>query len=89
VALTDFAKRTAQFYAPRFELEIEGKKLNVEKIITDISVTEKVDEGASLTFTVFDEFDLKKQEFRWLESDLFQVKNKVTIRMGMKVGLKQ
>ncbi len=80
--LTDFAKKTAQFYAPRFEVEIEGKTLKLEKIITQISVTEKVDEGASFSFTVFDEYDLRKEEFKWLESDLFQVENKITIRFG-------
>ncbi len=87
MSLTDFAKKTAQFYAPRFEVEVKGKTLKVEKIITQISVTEKVDEGASFSFTVFDEYDLRKEEFKWLESDLFQVENKITIRFGYENNL--
>ncbi|RLC76690.1 MAG: hypothetical protein DRJ03_28165 [Chloroflexi bacterium] len=82
--LPDIAKKSANFYAPRFEIEIEGQKLkgSMEKIITDLSITEKIDEGASFTFTIYDEFDLKKQEFKWLEHELFQVGNKITIRLG-------
>ncbi len=82
--LIDIANTNGQFYAPRFEVEIEGQKLkgSMERIITDISVTEKVDEGASFVFTIFDEYDLKEQKFKWLEHDLFQVGNRITIRFG-------
>ncbi|NOY64103.1 MAG: phage late control D family protein [Nitrospirae bacterium] len=87
--LTDIAEKTAQFYAPRFEVEIEGKKLKgaMEKIITDISITEKVDEGASFSFTLYDEFDLRKQRFKWLEHELFQIGNKTKISLGYENNL--
>ncbi len=84
MTLERISKKNLGFYAPRFEIEIKGQRLTgaMEKIILDLTVEEKVDEGASFSFTVHDEFDLKKQEFKWLDHDLFQVGNSITIRLG-------
>jgi len=72
------------FYAPRFEVEINNKRLTADlsKTIVDVTVEEKMDEGASFTFTVHDAFDLKKQKFTWLDHPLFALGNTVGIRMG-------
>jgi len=72
------------FYIPRIEIEIDNDKLNarMEKTIIDVSVEEKIGEGAGFTMTVNDEFDTETQTFKWLDHELFNVGNTVTIKMG-------
>ncbi len=84
MALEIISKETLDFYAPRFEVEIEGKKLsaNMSKVIIEVTVDEKKDEGASFSLTVHDEFDMVTQEYKWLDHPLFKEGNKVTIKMG-------
>jgi len=84
VALETLSRETASFYAPRFEIEIQGTKLKADigKAILDVSVEEKENEGVSFKMTVHDEFDMEKQEFKWLEHPLFKENNKVTIKVG-------
>jgi phage protein D len=47
-----------------------------------VSIEEKLDEGASFSFTMSDEFDLKKQEFKFLDHPFFKEGNRITIKMG-------
>lgn len=84
MALEKLSLATLNFYAPRFEVEIEGQKapLNISKSITDVSVNEKIEEGASFTITLYDDFDMVTQEFRWIDHRLFTVGNKITIKIG-------
>lgn len=84
MALENIALENRNFYAPRFEVEIEGKKLTMDmsKAIMDVKVDEKIDEGASFTLTINDEFDMNTQEFKWLDHPLLEVGNKVTIKLG-------
>lgn len=84
MALEKLSLATLNFYAPRFEVEIENQRLtaNIAKAIIDVTVEEKIDEGASFRLTVHDEFDMTTQEFKWLDHELFNVGNKVTIKMG-------
>ncbi len=78
------SKKTYNFYSPRFEVAVEGKKLNanMSKAIIDVSVDEKKDEGASFTLTMNDEFDVETQEYKWLDHPIFKEGNKVSIKMG-------
>lgn len=84
MALEKISKETLNFYSPRFEVEIENKKLaaNISKSIMDVTVEEKLDEGASFRLTVHDEFDFETKEFKWLDHSLFNVGNKITIKIG-------
>jgi len=84
VALEKLSAKTFNFYAPRFRVKIEDEKLppNIAMAIIDVSVDEKLDEGASFTMTIYDEFDMKSQTFKWLDHKLFNVGNKVAIEMG-------
>ncbi len=84
MALENISKEHSNFYAPRFEVEIETQKLPLEisKQILNVEIEEKVDEGASFKFTMNDEFDMKTQEFKWLDNPIFKEGNKITIRMG-------
>jgi phage protein D len=72
------------FYVPRFEIEINNNKLPAELAasILNVTVTEKVDAGATFTFTVSDEFDLGTQKFKWLDHTLMNVGNPVTVKIG-------
>jgi phage protein D len=72
------------FYAPRFEVEVVDKKLpvNIEKLIIDLTVEEKIDEGVSFRVVMHDEFDMTKQKFKWLDDPMFNVGKKMNIRMG-------
>lgn len=84
MALEELAGNTFNFYAPRFEVEIDNQKLaaDISKAITDVSVEEKLDEGASFNMTVYDDFDMKTQKFKWIDHPLFNVGNKIIIKMG-------
>ncbi len=84
MALEDMSSKTLNFYAPRFQVEIENKKLeaNISKAIIDVTVDEKLDEGASFKFTLHDEFDMNTQKFKWVDHELFTVGNKITIQIG-------
>jgi phage protein D len=84
LALEKIAKQTLDFYAPRFEVEINNQKLiaNISKQILNVRVEEKIDEGVSFAFTMNDEFDLTTLKFKWLDHQLFKEGNRVTIKMG-------
>lgn len=84
MTLGTIAKENINFYAPRFEVEIEGKELpvNISREIIEVTVNEKINEGTSFELTLHDEFDTSTQKFKWLDDSCFYVGNKVTIRMG-------
>ncbi len=85
MALEILSKQTLDFYAPRFEVEIENQKLamNVSKLIMEVKVDEKIDEGASFSLTMHDEFDMTAQKFKWLDDiRFFNVGNKISVKMG-------
>lgn len=84
MTLETLAKENLNFYAPKFEIIIEKEKLavNVSKEILDVTVSEKIDEGASFTLTLHDDFDMNKQKFKWLDDPLFTVGNTISIDMG-------
>lgn len=89
--LTDIASATSNFYAPRFEIEIENDRVtaNLSKQIIDLTVEEKIDEGASFTLKVNDQYDRGKEKFQWMDHELFQVGNKITIKVGYESNLLQ
>lgn len=84
MALERLSLETANFYAPRFEVEIDNQQLsaNISKAILDVTVEEKLDEGASFSLTIHDGFDMTTQKFKWLDHDLFDVGNNMNIKFG-------
>ncbi len=72
------------FYVPRFEIEIDDKKLDpvTSKAILDVKVEERIDEGASSTITIHDDFDLSSQKFKYLDNPIFDLNKKITINIG-------
>lgn len=89
MALEILSTANLNFYAPRFEVEIEDKRLamNISKQILNVQIEEKLDEGASFTFTLNDEFDMMTRKFKWLDDPLFKEGNKVGIKMGYGASL--
>jgi phage protein D len=89
VALENLSQKYSGFYAPKFEVVIEGKKLplNISKSIIDLTVEEKLDEGATFSITLYDDYDIKTEKFKWLDAELFDVGNKVTIKIGYSSSL--
>jgi hypothetical protein len=76
---------TIDFYAPRFEVKIEGEKIPsaVSKIIKEVRVEEEKDLASRFSIIVNDEYDTKKGEFKGLAEDsIFEEGNEVTIKMG-------
>lgn len=75
---------TIDFYAPRFEVEIDDKKLDpvTSKAILNVEVIEKTNEGASSTLTIHDDFDMSSQKFKYLDNPLFDVGKKIHVKMG-------
>ena len=84
MALETLSKKYSGFYAPRFEVSIENKKLTADmsKAIIDVSVVEKMDQVAGFSMTIHDGFDHDKGTFKWLDHPLFAAGNRVTIKMG-------
>jgi phage protein D len=89
MTLETLAKANLNFYAPRFVVEVEDKKLdvNVSKDILNVEVTEKLDEGASFKLTLHDKFDMKTQKFKWIDDSLFDFGKKITIKIGYESNL--
>lgn len=75
---------TIDFYAPRFEVEIGDKKLDpvTSKAILNVEVTEEMEEGASSSLTIHDDFDMSSQKFKYLDNPLFDVGKRINVRMG-------
>lgn len=75
---------TSSFYSPRYEVEIDNQKLeaDIARAILDVTVEEKINEGASFQITAHDEFNMTTQEFKWLDHPLFNVGNSIMIKMG-------
>ena len=84
MALEKLSLAAMNFYAPRFEVEINNSRLaaNISKAIMDVTIDEKLDEGASFRMTMHDEFDMTTQKFKWLDHPLLNVANKITIKVG-------
>jgi hypothetical protein len=74
LALEIISKETLDFYAPRFEVEIERKKIpiNISKIIKDVRVEEAKDKASTFSLTVSVEYDSKEGGFKWLDDPLFK-----------------
>ncbi len=91
MALEFLSLSTSNFYAPYFEIEIENQKLSADmsKSILDISIEEKLDEGASFRMTLHDGFDMKTQKFKWLDHELLDAGNKIIIKAGYSGNLVQ
>lgn len=91
MSLAKLAASTSNFYVPRFEIEIEGKKLptKLSNSIMDVSVVEKINEGARFTIKVHDEFDMDTQKYTWLDESFFDVGNRVTVSIGYESPLKK
>jgi len=85
---TELEKKNLNFYAPRFEVEIEKKNLLTLGVpITSVQVVEKLNDSAKFTLQIGDHFDIDKQKFEWLDNDLFNVGKKTTIKMGYGANL--
>lgn len=84
MTLETLAKENLNFYPPGFEVEIEGKKLDAisSKQIIDITVNEKLDEGASFEITLRGEFNMETHEVKLIDNSPFKIGNKITIKMG-------
>jgi phage protein D len=91
MSLAKLSASTSNFYVPRFEIKIEGNDLPLAlaNSIIEVSVVEKINEGARFTFKVHDEFDMDTQEYTWLDESIFDVGNQVIISMGYESQLKK
>lgn len=74
---SEIESKNLNFYAPRFEIIINGENI-LYKDIEIVKVTVKN------TLTGPDDFDItiNNPELKWLEDPLFQIGNEVEIRMG-------
>ncbi len=75
---------TLDFYVPRFEVEIDGKKLDpvTSKAFLNVEITEGIADGVSSTLTVYDYFDMSSQKFKYLDDPLFDIGKKITLKIG-------
>jgi phage protein D len=89
MAIEKLSSSTFNYYAPRFEIEIQDSKLTADmsKAIVSVTIEEKLDEGASFSLKINDEFDLETQTFKWLDHQLFNVGNTVKIKIGYESSL--
>ncbi|KAF5420500.1 MAG: hypothetical protein C5S41_13350 [Candidatus Methanomarinus sp.] len=79
----EIEQKNLNFYAPRFEVEIEGTNLLRKEVpITSVSVVEKLNNSARFSIQIDDEYDINTQEFKWLDNPLFHAGKDVIIKMG-------
>jgi phage protein D len=84
----EIEEKNLNFYAPRFEVEIEGKNLLRNGVpITSVEVIEKLNDSARFSIQINDHFDVTTETFEWLDNPLFQVGKMVTIKMGYGANL--
>lgn len=91
MSLSKLSSANSNFYAPRFEIEIQDSKIETElaNSIIDISVDQKIAEGVLFSIKVHDEFDMKDEKFKWLDDDVFSMGNTVKIKMGYGSNLEE
>lgn len=80
---SEIEKANQHFYAPRFEVAIEGTNLvraGVEVI--SVQVVEQLNEAARFTLTIGDRFDATRGGFRWIDDPLFTPGKAITIQIG-------
>ena len=72
------------FYIPRFEVEIGGKKLDpvTSKAIVSVEVIEKMIDGTISILKIHDDFDISSQKFKNLDNPLFDIEKNIIIRIG-------
>ncbi|EFM11325.1 conserved hypothetical protein [Paenibacillus curdlanolyticus YK9] len=76
------------FYAPRFEIRIEGEDLLRQgMVIAGISVEHSLEEAGYFSFTIDDAFDHVRQDLRSVES-LFSFGRKIEIKFGYADAMK-
>jgi len=69
------------YYAPRFEIEVNKKRLPQEAVIS-VDVDESIDKPGMFTLSLNEGLDIETQKFTWLDSDLIKPGNKVMISFG-------
>ncbi|WP_248926124.1 phage late control D family protein [Paenibacillus hamazuiensis] len=78
----ELEKKYGGFFAPTFEVLINGTNIALTAAITQVTVETSIEsEASSFEFTVVNAFDPLKQEFQWLDSE-FTLGTYVEIRMG-------
>ena len=72
------AKKYKNFYAPNYQILVDGKDIFREHLIeiTNVSFDDLLDGADKFTFSIND------PGVRWLDSDLFEPGNEVEIKMG-------
>lgn len=76
-------QKNLNFYAPRFEVEVEGKSILREGAeVTSVEVVEMLNDSATFTLQINDTFDVNSETFRWLDNPLLKVGKDVEIKMG-------
>lgn len=87
----DFVKLSKDydhFYAPAFEIEIDGRSLTKEDmIISSLSVDLSLEEADHFSFTIENAFDPIENELKWIDKFLPATK-RITIWMGYANKLK-
>jgi uncharacterized protein len=71
------------YYAPDFKIEVEGRELDAESKgdVLDLKVTMDLQNLTSFDLTV-NNWDDKRFKFKYSDSEIFEVGNRVHIRMG-------
>lgn len=79
---TKLEKKYGDFYAPGFEIEIEGENIVRKGVeIVSLNVDNTLSGADRFSFTVNNVFDISKRELMWLD-ELFSFGKKVAIKMG-------
>lgn len=69
------------YYAPRFEIEVNKKRLPQEAVIS-VDIDEALDKPAMFTLSLNEGLDIETQTFTWLDSELIKPGNEVMISFG-------
>ncbi|MCL7412013.1 MAG: hypothetical protein M8353_00130 [ANME-2 cluster archaeon] len=81
--IVGFEKKYHNFYAPVFQINVDGKELAEEGVeVTDTTVDISLDSADHFSFSINNPYDVGKKEFKWLDNDMFETGKEVEIRMG-------
>jgi len=79
---TELAKKYDNFYAPVFEIKLDGADIQQKGVeIVSVNVDNTLEGADQFTFTVNNVFDVADRQLRWID-ELFNFGKKIEIKMG-------
>lgn len=81
--LYDLEREYGNFYVPAFSIEIDGKDIkSIGAEVSGVTVDNVLEDADTFSFSVNNPYNAAKNEFLWLDNDIFKAGKEVSIKMG-------